>query len=416
MKWGQGVSVFGCQLCGSRLVTTFVDLGMSPPCEAFVPASRLEAAETFYPLHVRICDECLLVQLPTHLPADELFTENYGYYSSYSTSWVEHARRYAERMTANLGLGSQSLVIEVASNDGYLLQHFVNAGIPVLGIEPAANVAAAAEARGVRTEVCFLGETTARKLVETYGRADLVTANNVLAHVPDLRDFVRGLAALVNAGGTLTLEFPHVARLIDGSQFDTIYHEHFSYFTLRTAQRALGAAGLAVTDVEELPTHGGSLRVHARHEDEAGPPSRRVAALLSVEAAAGLHQVAGYRGFAAAVSTVKKELLTFLITAADEGRSVAGYGAPGKGNTLLNYCGIRADLLPFTVDLNPHKHGMSLPGTHIPIRPTSEIARVRPDYVLVLPWNLRAEISGQLAYVREWGGRLVYPIPRLEIV
>ncbi len=397
-------------------MTTFVDLGMSPPCEAFVPPGRLEAAETFYPLHVRICDECLLVQLPTYLPAEELFTENYGYYSSYSTSWVEHARRYAERMTASLGLGPDSLVVEVASNDGYLLQHFVQAGIPVLGVEPAANVAAAAETRGVRTEMCFLGEATGRKLVESYGTADLVTANNVLAHVPDLRDFVRGLAVLLNAQGTLTLEFPSLARLIEGRQFDTIYHEHFSYFTLLTAARALRSGGLIVTDVEELSTHGGSLRVHAGHAATAAGPSQRVARVLSAEAAAGLHQIGGYRGFAHAVRTVKQDLLAFLIGAAREGRSVAGYGAPGKGNTLLNHCGIRADLLPFTVDLNPHKHGMFLPGTHIPIVPPAELARVRPDYVLVLPWNLRDEISVQLAYVRDWGGQLVFPIPRLEIV
>lgn len=410
------MTVLSCTLCGSPLVTTFIDLGMSPPCEAFVPPSRLEAAETFYPLHVRICDECLLVQLPSYLSAHELFTENYGYYSSYSTSWVEHARRYTERMTADLGLGPHSLVMEVASNDGYLLQHFVKAGIPVLGIEPAANVAAAAEARGVRTEMCFLGEATARKLVESYGTADLVTANNVLAHVPDLRDFVRGLATLLNTGGTLTLEFPSLARLIQGRQFDTIYHEHFSYFTLLTAARALRGGGLVVTDVEELSTHGGSLRVHAQLAATAAHPSERVGSVLSAEAAAGLHQIAGYRGFADAVRTVKRDLLAFLITAAREGRSVAGYGAPGKGNTLLNHCGIRADLLPFTVDLNPHKHGMFLPGTHIPILPTAELARIQPDYVLVLPWNLRAEISAQLTYIRDWGGRLVFPIPHLEIV
>ena len=397
-------------------MTSFVDLGMSPPCEAFVPPSRLETPETFYPLHVRICDECLLVQLPTHFLAHELFTENYGYYSSYSTSWVEHARRYTKRMTSDLGLGPQSLVIEVASNDGYLLQHFVKAGIPVLGIEPAANVAAAAEARGVRTEICFLGEATAHKLVDSYGTADLVTANNVLAHVPDLRDFVRGLAVLLSTRGTLTLEFPSLARLIEGRQYDTIYHEHFSYFTLLTAARALRGAGLVVTDVEELSTHGGSLRVHAQLAATAAHPSARVAAALTAEGAAGLHQIEGYRGFADAVATVKQDLLAFLVMAARDGRTVAGYGAPGKGNTLLNHCGIRADLLPFTVDLNPHKHGMFLPGTHIPVLPTAEIAKSRPDYVLVLPWNLRTEISVQLSYIRDWGGHLVFPIPQLEIV
>jgi len=410
------VTQLDCVLCGSPLVTTFVDLGMSPPCEAFIPPSRVEAPETFYPLHVRICAECLLVQLPIALPAADLFTDTYGYYSSYSSSWVEHARRYAERMTAWLDLGPRSLVVEVGSNDGYLLQHFVHAGIPVLGVEPAANVAAAAEARGVRTEVCFLGEASARKLVETYGSADLVTANNVLAQVPDPADFVRGLAVLLSEQGTLTVEFPSLARLIEGRQYDTIYHEHFSYFTLLTAMRVLRMADLVVIDVEELSTHGGSLRVHARHVGAAGRPCKRVEQMLVDEGAAGFHHVDGYRGFADAVSAVKRDLLQFLITAASQGLTVAGYGAPGKGNTLLNHCGIRTDLLPFTVDRNPHKHGMFLPGTHIPIYPTAQIAKSQPDYVLVLPWNLRTEISAQLAYVREWGGRLVFPIPHLDIV
>ncbi|MGH8867215.1 MAG: methyltransferase domain-containing protein [Actinomycetes bacterium] len=405
-----------CRLCGTKMSRTFVDLGMSPPCEAFVPADRVESPEVFYPLHVRICDACLLVQLPEHLPADEIFTDTYAYHSSYSTSWVEHARRYAEVMTERLGLGPDSLVVEVASNDGYLLQHFAGAGIPVLGVEPAANVAAAAAEKGVRSEVCFLGRETGRKMAERYGRADLVVGNNVFAHVPDLRDFVAGLAELLAEDGTLTLEFPHLMRLVESRQYDTIYHEHFSYYTLLTAMRALDLAGLSVVDVEELPTHGGSLRVFARHAAQAGLVADTVPTLLQAEAAAGLHTVEGHKGFASAVAEVKRDLLDFLVTASREGKTVAGYGAPGKGNTLLNHCGIREDLLAFTVDRNPHKHGMFLPGTHIPIHPPEQLDQARPDYVLVLPWNLRPEISAQLGHIRGWGGRLVFPIPRLEIV
>ncbi|WP_329103846.1 class I SAM-dependent methyltransferase [Micromonospora sp. NBC_01699] len=437
------MTIAECRLCGTALTETFVDLGMSPLCESYLPEDRLDSAETFYPLHVRICSGCLLVQLPAYVPGEDIFSD-YAYFSSYSDSWVAHAKRYADTMTETLGLGPDSLVTEVASNDGYLLQHFVARGVPVLGVEPAANVAEVARARGIRTEVHFLGAETGAELAARYGRADLVAGNNVYAHVPDLIGFTAGLAALVKPTGLVTLEFPHLLRLIERRQYDTIYHEHYQYLSLLTAQRALATAGLAVADVEELSSHGGSLRVHARPTTPsvAGPPaveiepgrprtaeslgrvpsgpgwepSSNVKSVLEAEAEAGLHTLDGHRGFAEAVFTIKRNLLDFLLTARAEGKRVVGYGAPGKGNTLLNHCGIRSDLLAYTVDRSPHKQGRFLPGTHIPIHAPERLAVDRPDYVLVLPWNLRTEISTQLAYVREWGGRLVYPIPELEVV
>ncbi|MFC7545809.1 methyltransferase domain-containing protein [Plantactinospora sp. GCM10030261] len=403
-----------CRLCAADLTETFVDLGMSPLCESYLTAAQLDGPETFYPLHVRICSACLLVQLPAYVSGEAIFSD-YAYFSSYSRSWVAHAGRYAEAMAADLALGPDSLVTEVASNDGYLLRHFVARGVPVLGVEPAANVAAVARARGVRTEVRFLGADSGADLAERYGRADLVVANNVYAHVPDLVGFTAGLAALVKPTGLVTLEFPHLLRLIERHQYDTIYHEHYQYLSLLTAGRALATGGLAVVDVEELPTHGGSLRVYARPESAAGEPSSRVKTVLDAERDRGLHEVAGHRGFAAAVATVKRDLVDFLQSAHGQDRRVVGYGAPGKGNTLLNHCGIRSDLLPYTVDRSPHKQGRFLPGTHIPIHPPEQIDRDRPDFVLVLPWNLRTEISEQLGHVRDWGGRLVFPIPRLEV-
>jgi C-methyltransferase C-terminal domain/Putative zinc binding domain/Methyltransferase domain len=416
---GQGGGIMSlsheCRLCGAQLTRTFVDLGMSPLCESYVPEAQLDDPETFYPLHVRICDTCLLVQLPAYVSGEDIFSD-YAYFSSYSDSWVAHAKRYAETMTAGLGLTGDSLVTEVASNDGYLLQHFLAAGIPVLGVEPAANVAEAARARGIRTEVEFLGADTGRELAKRHGQADLVAANNVFAHVPDIRGFAAGLRALVKDDGLVTLEFPHLLRLIERRQYDTIYHEHYSYLSLLTSSRALATAGLRVVDVAELSTHGGSLRVHARPEDEAGEPTERVKAVLAAEEAAGLHTLTGHQEFAPAVMKIKSDLLGFLLGAAREGKSVAGYGAPGKGNTLLNHCGIREDLLAYTVDRSPVKQGKYLPGTHIPIYPPERLEQTRPDYVLVLPWNLRQEISSQLGYVRSWGGKLVYPIPELEIV
>jgi len=388
---------------------------MSPLCESYVPENKLDEAEAFYPLHVRLCDACLLVQLPAYVPGEDIFSD-YAYFSSYSDSWVAHAKRYAEAMIESLRLTPDSLVTEVASNDGYLLQHFLAAGIPVLGVEPAANVAEAARARGITTEVRFLGAETGREIARRHGRADLVAGNNVFAHVPDIRGFAAGLRALVKDDGTFTLEFPHLLRLIERRQYDTIYHEHFSYLSLLTSSRALETAGLRVTDVEELDTHGGSLRVYARPVESAGEPSARVKAVLAAEEAAGLHTVEGHEGFAPAVLKIKSDLLDFLLRAAREGKTVAGYGAPGKGNTLLNHCGIRTDLLSYTVDRSPVKQGKFLPGTHIPIYAPERLAETRPDYILVLPWNLREEISQQLSYVGSWGGKLVFPIPEFEIV
>jgi 2-polyprenyl-3-methyl-5-hydroxy-6-metoxy-1,4-benzoquinol methylase len=408
-------STHECRLCGARLTRTFVDLGMSPLCESYIPEELLDEAESFYPLHVRLCEACLLVQLPAYVSGEHIFSD-YAYFSSYSDSWVAHARRYAETMTDRLGLTGESLVTEVASNDGYLLQHFHATGIPVLGVEPAANVAEAARAKGIPTEVMFLGAETGRQIARQHGRADLVAANNVFAHVPDIRGFAAGLRALVKDDGMVTLEFPHLLRLIERRQYDTIYHEHFSYLSLLTSTRALATAGLRVVDVDELDTHGGSLRVYARPEENGGEPTERVKAVLAAEEHAGLHTVEGHEGFAPAVLTIKSDLLGFLLTAAREGRSVAGYGAPGKGNTLLNHCGIRADLLSYTVDRSPFKQGKFLPGTHIPIYPPERLAETRPDYILVLPWNLRDEISRQLSYAGSWGAKLVFPIPELDIV
>jgi C-methyltransferase C-terminal domain/Putative zinc binding domain/Methyltransferase domain len=408
-------SIAQCRLCGASLTRTFVDIGMSPLCESYVPADRLDGPESFYPLNVRICDSCLLVQLPAYVSGEHIFSD-YAYFSSYSDSWVAHAKKYADAMVASLGLTGESLVTEVASNDGYLLQHFVAAGIPVLGVEPAGNVAEAARAKGIRTEVEFLGPETGAALAARFGRADLVAGNNVFAHVPDIRGFAAGLRALVKDTGTVTLEFPHLLRLIERRQYDTIYHEHFSYLSLLTSSRTLASAGLTVVDVDELDTHGGSLRVYARPAETAAEPASTVKAVLDAEEAAGLHTVEGHEGFARQVLKIKTDLVEFLLEAARQGKSVAGYGAPGKGNTLLNHCGIRADLLSYTVDRSPVKQGMFLPGTHIPIYAPERLAETKPDYILVLPWNLRTEITRQLEYVRSWGGRLVYPIPELEVV
>lgn len=404
-----------CRLCGAPLTHTFVDLGMSPLCESYVPADRLDYPESFYPLHVRQCPSCLLVQLPAYVPGEEIFSD-YAYFSSYSDSWVAHAKSYADAMVDRLALTPSSLVTEVASNDGYLLQHFAAKGLATLGIEPARNVAGAARLRGIPTVIEFLGAETGPQIAEQHGRADLVVANNVFAHVPDIRGFARGLRALVKDQGLVTLEFPHLLRLIERRQYDTIYHEHYSYLTLLTSTRALATAGLRVVDVEELETHGGSLRVYAQPEEQAGEPTAAVLAVLHEEAARGLHTLEGHASFATAVLKIKSDLLGFLLEASRQGRTVAGYGAPGKGNTLLNHCGIRTDLLPYTVDRSPIKQGKFLPGTHIPIHAPRHLAETKPDYVLVLPWNLRTEISRQLEYVRSWDARLVFPIPELNVV
>jgi hypothetical protein len=388
---------------------------MSPLCESYVAARDLDRMEPFYPLHVEVCERCFLVQLRQYVTAEEIFTE-YAYFSSYSRSWLQHARDYAEMAIARFGLGPASRVVEVASNDGYLLQHFREKGVPVLGVEPAANVARVAVERGIPTIVEFFGAEVASRLALSPGRADLLVGNNVLAQVPDLNDFVAGLKILLAEKGVLTLEFPHLLRLIEGNQFDTIYHEHFSYFSLATTERILAAHGIALFDVEELATHGGSLRIYGRHgADAAKPVSDRVAALKAVEEAAGLTRLDPFYAFAERVRETKRALLDFFIHARREGKRIAGYGAPGKGNTLLNYCGIRTDFLDYTVDRNPYKQGRYLPGTRIPIYPPERIRETRPEYVLILPWNFKDEIMEQEAYIREWGGRFVVPIPRVTV-
>jgi SAM-dependent methyltransferase len=409
------VKLPACRICGRALERTFVDLGMSPLCETFLTADQLDAVEHFYPLHVRICDDCLLVQLEAYVPGEEIFRE-YAYFSAFSDSWVEHARVYTEAMIERFGLDGGSLVVELASNDGYLLQHFVQRAVPALGIDPAANVAEAARERGVETIVDFFGSDLAKALVADGRRADLIAANNVLAQVPPLNDFVAGMEVLLAPDGVATIEVPHLARLIKGLQFDTIYHEHYSYFSLTTMDRLFSMHGLEVFDVEELPSHGGSLRVFVHRRGAAHAIEPSVSRILGEERAAGYDSVDGYRDFGARVAETKWRLLELLIRLRREGAQVVGYGAPGKGNTLLNYCGIRTDLLDYTVDRNPYKHGRFLPGTHIPIHPPERIVETRPDYVLILPWNLKKEIATQLAYVREWGGQLVVPIPEPEIL
>jgi SAM-dependent methyltransferase len=404
-----------CRFCGGAL-TPFVDLGMSPPCESFLAADQINAMEPFYPLTAHVCGACFLVQLQEYVAPEHIFTE-YAYFSAFSDAWLAHARQYVETMTEKLRLGPQSKVVELASNDGYLLQYFVQKGIPVLGIDPAANVAKAAEARGVPTLVKFFGEATARELAAEGLQADLVLGNNVLAQVPDLNSFVEGIRIILKPGGVGTIEFPHLLATMLGNQFDQIYHEHFSYFSLLTSEKIFAAHGLRIYDVEELWTHGGSLRLHLCHMDDAAHPTQdSVSALIQRERDAGLHRLATYAAFAEQVKETKRKLLAFLIEAKRAGKSVAGYGAPGKGNTLLNYCGIRTDFLDYTVDRNPYKHGKYLPGTHIPIHPPERIAETKPDYVLILPWNLKDEIMKQLGYIRDWGGRFVVPIPEVTVL
>jgi SAM-dependent methyltransferase len=407
---------FTCRFCSAPLQTSFVDLGMSPLCQTHIAPEQLHEMEPFYPLHAYVCGECFLVQLQQFVTPGDIFSE-YAYFSSYSTSWVEHARRYVESISHRLGLGASSRVVEIASNDGYLLQHFVARGIPALGIEPAANVARAALERGVPTLVRFFGVQAAREIAAEHGRADLIVGNNVLAHVPDLNDFVAGLRELLAPSGVITMEFPHLARLMAGNQFDTIYHEHFSYFSFLTVEKVFAHHGLTVFDVEELPTHGGSLRIYARHlEHRSLEVSERVTALREREIADGFLNLDHYASFAGQVEATKRRLLEFLIQARDRGKRVVGYGAPGKGNTLLNYCGIRTDFLEFTVDANPYKQGKYTPGTRIPILAPEAIRASRPDYVLILPWNLKDEICRQASYVREWGGQFVVPIPQVQVL
>jgi len=404
-----------CRFCDAVLTESFADLGMSPLSNAFVAADHAAHMEKFYPLHAYVCRECRLVQLAAFESPEHIFGD-YLYFSSYAESWLRHAAAYAALMQARFGIGAESKVIEIASNDGYLLQYFQAAGVPVLGVEPAANVAAVAAQKNIPTEVAFFGRRTAARLREAGHRPDLIVANNVLAHVPDLNDFVAGLAILLGAGGRITIEFPHLQKLMEENQFDTIYHEHFSYFSFITAERILAHHGLTIFDVDELPTHGGSLRLYARHAAEAGPVREAVDALRAREIAAGLDGVAAYRRFAAQVVDIKCGLLEFLIAARRAGKRVAAYGAPAKGNTLLNYCGVREDMIGFTVDRSPHKQGMLLPGTHIPIHHPDAIFTAKPDYLLILPWNLREEIMQQMAAIRDWGGKFVVPIPSLQVL
>jgi hypothetical protein len=404
-----------CRFCAAPLRHTFVDLGMSPLCESYVGAADLNRMEPFYPLRVHVCERCFLVQLEAYVSPERIFSE-YAYFSSYSESWLRHAKGYTDMAAARFGLGAGSLVVEIASNDGYLLQYFVEKGIPVLGIEPAANVAGAAAAKGIPTLVEFFGEGMAARLAQEGRRADLVVGNNVLAQVPGLNDFVRGIQVLLKPRGVATLEFPHLARLIEENQFDTIYHEHFSYFSFLTVEKIFAAHGLAIFDVDELPTHGGSLRIYARHTEEASHAvTPRVAELRGREKAAGFDGMAAYGSFSGRVEETKRKILAFLIEVKREGKTVCGYGAPGKGNTLLNYCGIRTDFLDYTVDRNPYKQGKFTPGTHIPILPPERIRETRPDYVFILPWNFKDEIMEQMAYVRGWGGRFIVPIPEVKV-
>ena len=411
-----GPGVPQCRFCGTALTHTFVDLGMSPLCESYVPADRVAASEAFYPLHAKICPSCLLVQLEEFVGPDEIFRE-YAYFSSYSDSWVEHARRYVEMAVERFGLDSNSLVMELASNDGYLLQHVLGRGIPALGIEPAANVARVGRELGIETVVEFFGRELASQLAAEGRLANLLVANNVMAHVPDLNDFVGGMGMVLAPGGVATIEVPHLLRLVESNQFDTIYHEHFSYFSLLTARQVLAAHGLEVFDVDELKSHGGSLRLYAQRVGTGRHAvTARVEELAERERGLGFSTLDGHRSFSARVYETKWRLLEFLIARRREGRRIAGYGAPGKGNTLLNFCGIRTDLLKYTVDRNPYKQGQFLPGTHIPIMHPEVLEHDRPDYILILPWNLKDEIVDQLSYAREWGARFVVPIPEVQVL
>jgi len=404
-----------CLFCGVPLRRTFVDLGMHPLCESYVSEAKLNAMEPFYPLHVYVCEQCFLVQLHEYVSPADIFTE-YAYFSSYADSWVQHAKRYTEMIEERLKLTAKSLVVELASNDGYLLQHFVAKGIPVLGVEPAVNVAEVAKKKNVPTLVKFFGRNTANELVAERGTADLVLGNNVLAQVPDINDFVEGIKILLASRGTVTIEFPHLMRLMQENQFDTIYHEHFFYFSLMSAERIFAAHGLTLFDVEELPTHGGSLRIYGRHaDDETQPVTERYRELMRREKAAGFDRPETYALFGEQVKETKRKLLEFLIEAKRKGKTVAAYGAPGKGNTLLNYCGVRGDFIDYTVDRNTYKQGKFLPGTHIPIFKPEKIRETKPDYVLILPWNFKDEIMGQVGYIREWGGQFVVPIPEVRV-
>ncbi len=404
-----------CRFCRQPLTETVVDLGMSPLSNSYIAASQLGAMERFYPLHAYVCGACFLVQLAEFESPEKIFSD-YAYFSSYSDSWLKHADQYAQAMISRWKLGKDALVIEVASNDGYLLQYFKQRGVPVLGVEPAANVAKVAMEKGVPTEVAFFGSAKGAQLAAAGKAADLIAANNVLAHVPDINDLVKGFKQALKPSGCVTVEFPHLQQMMQHNQFDTIYHEHFSYLSLGIVDKIYAAHGLRVFDVEEISTHGGSLRVYGCHaEDRTKPTGPLVAKLLDRESQGGLLELRTYRDFSEQVLQTKCDLIEFFVDARRAGKRIAGYGAPAKGNTLLNYCGIGPGLLPFTVDRSPHKQGQFLPGTHIPIRPPEAIMGFKPDYVLILPWNLRDEIVQQMVAVRQWDGKFVVPIPKLEI-
>ncbi len=404
-----------CRFCGCELEHIFVDLGTSPLVQSFLSAEQLSQMEPFYPLQVYVCGKCFLVQLQEFVAPENIFSD-YLYFASYSDSWLAHAKRYTNEMVQRFPITEQSLVVEIASNDGYLLQYFVEKKVPVLGVEPAANVATVAVQKGIPTLVKFFNSETARELAAASKRADLLLGNNVLAHVPDINDFVGGMKILLKPQGVITMEFPHLMKLMEENQFDTIYHEHFSYFSFLTVQKIFAAHELTLFDVEQLPTHGGSLRIFARHAgDSSKPVGPRVTELCSREEAAGYHRLDTYSRFAEQVKETKRKLLEFLIQAKRSGKTIAAYGAAGKGNTLLNYCAIRTDFVEYTVDRNPHKQGRFLPGTRIPVYSPDQIRRTRPDYLLILPWNLKEEIIQQNAYIREWGGQFVVPIPEVTV-
>jgi SAM-dependent methyltransferase len=404
-----------CRFCGAPLTHSVVDLGAQPPCESFLPAERFHDPEPIFPLHTKVCAECLLVQLDTDVAPDSIYTE-YAYFSSYSSSWLDHAKRYVDMIAPKLGLSASSTVVELASNDGYLLKNFVARGIPAYGIDPAANVAKVARENGVPTVVAFFGVETARQLAAEGKQADLILGNNVFGHIPDINDFVGGMKLLLKSGGTVTIEIPHFMRLVENNQFDTIYHEHYCYHTLLADRAIFARHGLRLFDVEELATHGGSVRMYACHSDDPRPVSAAVDALIAEEKRRGFDALSAYSAFGEQVKETKRKLLAFLIDARRAGKTVVGYGAPGKGNTLLNYCGIREDFVDYVVDRNPYKHGKFLPGSRIPIYAPDKIAETRPDYVLILPWNIKDEIVKQMAHIREWGGRFVVPIPETVVM
>ena len=416
MAKSNGTTVPTCRFSGVELKNTFADLGRQPLSNSYLKPDTLAAAEPFYPLHAWVSEDNFLVQLEEFETADEIFSD-YAYFSSFSDGWLKHAEAYTTRMIERFSLTANSFVMEVASNDGYLLQYFTRRGIPVLGIEPAANVANVAIEKGVPSETVFMGEATARELIEKYPKADLLAGNNVLAHVPDLNDFIIGLRTVLAPDGVLTMEFPHLLNLIEQTQFDTIYHEHFSYFSLYTVQRIFAHHGITLFDVDQLPTHGGSLRIYGRHtESTAHPVTENVQRLIAIEIAAGLTQMTTYTNFNEKVKALKRNALSFLIDAKEQGKSIAAYGAPAKGNTMLNYCGIGTDIIDYTVDRSPHKQGLFLPGTQIPIFGPDHIAVTKPDYLLILPWNIKDEVMEQMASIRSWGGKFLVAVPEMQVL